>query len=327
MVRKTCWILGLIGQLVLTANGSATDMNMRVFQINDHLINFYDGRPPTTAHPSGEHNWADYGARDVGVSTYVIHQGDQALVYDTFPLVEEAKWVRDYLENHGIKRFTVVTSHWHLDHNGGNVVYKDVNRIATNLTIQRLTEKKDKIEAGKEWGPPPINPLVISNIGIDSNTTFYVGDIKVELRPVNIHSADGLVIFMPSDRFLLAGDTLEDTITFIAEPELVVEQYRNMAKYKEWGIDKIFPNHGDPQVISHGGYNPTLVDATMSYVRKVIMRAHDPQYLKGSLEDYVSDSVEKGWVSIWEAYREPHEVNLKRVQSALKDKPLPQLTD
>ena len=65
----------------------------------------------------------------------------------------------------------------------------------------------------------------------------------------------------------------------------------------------------------------------MSYVRKVIMRAHDRQYLKGSLEDYVSDSVEKGWVSIWEAYREPHEVNLKRVQSALKDKPLPQLMD
>ena len=141
----------------------------------------------------------------------------------------------DYLENHGIKRFTVVTSHWHLDHNGGNVVYKDVNKIATNLTIQRLTEKKDKIEAGKEWGPPTINPLVISNIGIDSNTTFYVGDIKVELRPVNIHSADGLVIFMPSDRFLLAGDTLEDTVTFIAEPELVVEQYRNMARYRRMG--------------------------------------------------------------------------------------------
>jgi glyoxylase-like metal-dependent hydrolase (beta-lactamase superfamily II) len=154
-----------------------------------------------------------------------------------------------------------------------------------------------------------------------------VGNIKVELRPVNIHSADGLVIYIPKDRFLLAGDTVEDTVTFIAEPELLVEQYRNLAKYKQWDIAKIFPNHGDPQVISNGGYNPTLVDATRSYLQKIIVRAHDPQYLKGSLEEYVSDSVGKGWVSIWEAYREPHEVNLKRVQSALKDKPLPQLGD
>jgi cyclase len=319
--------LTAVAYLALATNVWARDMNMRVFEINDHLISFYDGRPPPKPHPPGVRNWVDYGAMDVGVSTHVIHQGDQALVYDTFPTVEQAKWVRDYLEKRGIKKFTVVSSHWHLDHNGGNAVYSDVNRIATNLTIERLTEKKEKIEAGKEWGPPPINPLAIANVGIDSNTNYYVGTIKVELRPVNIHSADGLVIYIPNDRFLLAGDTLEDTVTFIAEPELVVEQYRNMLKYKQWDITKIFPNHGDPDVISHGGYNATLIDATTSYLRKVIMRAHDPDYLKGSLEDYVGDSVQKGWISIWEEYREPHEVNLKRVQATMKDKPLPQLSD
>jgi chromate reductase len=40
--------------------------------------------------------WADFGAYDVGVATYVIYRGDQALVYDTFPDVQDAKWVRDY---------------------------------------------------------------------------------------------------------------------------------------------------------------------------------------------------------------------------------------
>jgi hypothetical protein len=60
-------------------------------------------------------------------------------------------------------------------------------------------------------------------------------------------------------------------------------------------------------------------------LRKVITRAHDPDYLQGSLEDYVNDSVSKGWVSIWWAYYAPHQANLSKVSAALKDKPLPDL--
>ena len=53
---------------------------MRVFQINDHLISFYDGRPAQAPRRPDTHNWVDYGALDVGVSTYVIRRGDRALV-------------------------------------------------------------------------------------------------------------------------------------------------------------------------------------------------------------------------------------------------------
>jgi len=303
----------------------AADMNMRVFQINDHLISFYAGRPAQAPHPSGTSNWADYGALDVGVSTYVIHRGDHALVYDTFPSAEAARWVRDYLTKAGIKHFTLVNSHWHLDHVGGNAVYADADRIATDETIRLLTAKRAAIEAGTEWGPPAIEPLVVPNIGITADTRYYVGDIRVELRPVKIHSDDGLVIYLPTDRILLAGDTLEDTVTFIAEPEHVVEHYNNMRKLKQWNIDRIFPNHGNPDVISNGGYRTTLIDATLDYLRKVILRSHEPNYTSGTLEEYVDDAVKKGWVSIWWAYQQPHKDNLTKVSQALRNKPLPEL--
>jgi cyclase len=303
---------------------SAAEMSVRVFQINDHLIAFYVGRP-AIAPDASTPNWADNDALNVGVATYVIHRGDRALVYDTFPLAEPARWVRDYLNKAGIKHFTLVNSHWHLDHVGGNAVYADSDRIATNQTIQLLTAKRTTIEGGTEWGPPAIKPLVIPNIGISADTDYYVGDVRVELRPVKIHSNDGLVLYLPTDRILLAGDTLEDTVTFIAEPEHVVEHYENMRTLKQWDIDRIFPNHGNPEVIAHGGYRSTLIDATLSYLRKVILRSHDPNYTNGALEDYVSDSVKKGWVSIWWAYRQPHKNNLNRVSTALKNEPLPQL--
>jgi glyoxylase-like metal-dependent hydrolase (beta-lactamase superfamily II) len=305
----------------------AAAMNMRVFELNDHLLCFYDGRPPPAERARGAHNWADYGALDVGVATYVIHSGNQALVYDTFPTAAEAQWTRDYLRKQGLSRFTVVNSHWHLDHVGGNAVYADAARIATDKTIEILTAKRAAIEAGTEWGPPAIEPLSVPNIGVAHDTDYYVGKIKVELRPVNIHSEDGLVIYLPADRILLAGDTLEDTVTFIAEPQHLMAHYRNLKKLKEWNVERIFPNHGDPDVISRGGYQTTLIDATLDYLRKVVMRSHDDGYLQGTLEDYVSDAVRKGWVSIWWAYREPHENNLKRVAEALRSQPLPELSD
>jgi cyclase len=313
--------------VIATGHASAGAMNMRVYQINDYLLSFYDGRPQEPSrHPQVE-TWADEGALNVGVATYVIHRGDAALVYDTFPTTQQAQWVREYLQKAGIKRFTLANSHWHLDHVGGNAVYADVNRISTERTIQLLIAKKAAIEAGTEWGPPSIKPLVIPNIGITADTNYYVGDIKVELRPVRIHSEDGLVIYLPRDRILLAGDTLEDTVTFVSEPAHLVEYYKNLLKLKHWNIDRIFPNHGNPDVISQGGYGTTLIDATTDYLRKLILRSHDADYLSGTLEDYVGDSVKKGWVSIWWAYREAHETNLKRVSKTMQVHALPQLPD
>jgi len=314
-----------LAAIALASSAGATVGNMRVFTINDHLLAFYDGRPsaPTQAQPAA--NWADFGALNVGVATYVIHRGDLALVYDSFPYADEAKWVRDYLTKAGIRHFVLVNSHWHLDHVGGNAVYADSDRIATNKTIEILAAKKTAIETAAEWGEPAIKPLVLPNIGIDTVTTFHVGDVTVELRPIEIHSEDGLVIYLPNDRILLPGDTLEDSATFISEPDHVITHYRNLKRMGAWDIDRIFPNHGNPDVISQGGYRKTLIDATADYLRRLVAHAHDPDYLKGTLEDYVGDSVRKGWVSIWWAYHDAHTQNLEKMQAAWKDKALPDL--
>src|ERR1700733_14475854 len=251
---KKLRLLAALAALLQVGFADAAAMNMRVFEINDHLLGFYDGRPAETATPAGKQDWADFGAMNVGVATYAVHRGDRALVYDSYPSTQQARWVRDYLVKAGIRHFTLVNSHWHLDHVGGNAVYADVDRISTDKTLQRLTAKKAAIEAGTEWGPPAIKPRVGPHIGNPADKTYFVEDIKVELRPVNIHSEDGLVLYLPNDRILLAGDTVEDTLTFIIEPEQIPVQYTNLQEMKHWNIERIFPNHGNPDVIASGGY-------------------------------------------------------------------------
>ena len=317
-------ILVLFTLLCSGALANAAEMNMRVFRINDHLWCFYDGRPAQAQVDPKDHNWADFGANNVGVATYVIHQGDRALVYDTFPSVRQAQWVRDYLTRAGIRHFVAVNSHWHLDHVGGNAVYADSDLIATARTRQNLIDHKAGIESGKDWGPPAIAPLVIPNLTITADTTYFVGTIKVELRPVQIHSADGLVIYLPGDRVLLAGDTLEDTVTFISEPEGIPDQYRNLLAMRQWGFDRIYPNHGNPEVIANGGYPLALIDTTRAYLRRMVEHAHDPDYLNQPIGPYIAEAVKTGTVSLWWAYVDAHHENLAKVSAVYKDRPLPE---
>jgi cyclase len=140
---------------------AAESGTQRIFKINDHLLAFYDGRDPSGKRYRPEWNWVDDGAMKLGVATYAIHKGEQAIVFDTFTSVEQARWVRTHLEKLGIRRCTVVLSHWHMDHVGGNAVYQDSHIIAPEVGRATQVGLKDKIEAGEVFGPPGIKPREI----------------------------------------------------------------------------------------------------------------------------------------------------------------------
>jgi len=111
-------LLGIAPMHPTRAETAAPPPPIKVKVLNDYLIFFFDGRRPAERYAQGW-NWFDDAAMKLGVGTYAIHSGDQAVVYDTFTSVAQAKFVRDYLEKMGIKKFTVVHSHWHLDHIAG----------------------------------------------------------------------------------------------------------------------------------------------------------------------------------------------------------------
>jgi hypothetical protein len=56
-----------------------------------------------------------------------------------------------------------------------------------------------------------------------------------------------------------------------------------------------------------------------------VTRSHDKNYLDGTMEDYVGPSLAKGWVHLFEPYRDVHKQNLKLVSDYYKGKPLPRM--
>jgi glyoxylase-like metal-dependent hydrolase (beta-lactamase superfamily II) len=329
MRKRQIWSLivcGLLSFSAITVGASTDKIDIEVSRLTDYLLFFYAGRGD--AANNTEDNWVAGAAMKLGIGVYALHQGNKAIVYDTMTSVAQAQWIKNYLrEQLGIEHFTVVQSHWHLDHVAGNEAFKGYDIIAQKLTREIMVEKQAALEAGEEWGPPPINPLVIPNVVFNKSMDIYLGDLKLELLNYNIHTKDTNLIYIPKDKILLCGDTLEDTITYMVDIGELPEHLKGLQAMKQLDVNILYPNHGNPEVIRNGGYSKTLIDATANYISRMLMRAHDENFLESPLESFIGDALEKGWVTLWEPYREVHKMNLGLVHEHFKDKPLPDLKD
>ena len=83
----------------------------------------------------------------------------------------------------------------------------------------------------------------------------------------------------PAARLLLAGDTVEDTVTYVGEPQGFAAHLRDLDRLLALAPERILPSHGDPEVIAAGGYGPGLMRATEDYIR-FLQRCRDEPALR-----------------------------------------------
>jgi glyoxylase-like metal-dependent hydrolase (beta-lactamase superfamily II) len=289
--------------------------HIRVLHPADGIVAFYDGRVEGYRF-ADELNWVDDGALGLGIASYAIVDGDEALVYDTHVSVEHARFVRATLEAQGVRRFVVVLSHKHLDHIAGTEVFADCEVVGTRLTAEALTDKKDAIEAGTLAGPPGIAPLVLPTRTFEDRLTLDVGRRHIELIHVDIHSDDAAVLWLADERVLLAGDTLEDTVTYVSEPDGLDRHLAGLDELAALEPARILPNHGDPDVIAAGGYPSGLIDATRDYLHVLQRCAADAELRATPLPELIADAVAAGWLTYYAPYEEVHRENLAAVAPA-----------
>jgi len=295
---------------------TALGATMRILRPAPNILAFYDGRIPNFRAHSPEPNWLDDGAFELGVATYAIVDGAQALVYDTHISAGHARIVRRTLEQAGVTSIRVALSHWHVDHVAGNAVFADCEIIAGRLTAEALVANREKLETGN----PPIKPLVMPATVFDGTLALTIGRIAVELRPLDIHSHDGVVAWLPETGLLLAGDTLEDPITYVAEPERLGAHLADLATLATWPVARILPNHGDPEVIAGGGYSPSLIGATQRYVEKLLAsRVDGSDYAE--LQRFAAEDFASGTIGYFAPYEAVHRRNWDVTRGVLFGRP------
>ena len=281
--------------------------HLRVLEPHPGILAFYDGRVPGHRFADAP-NWVDDGALSLGVASYALMSGDQAIVYDTHVSVPHARFIRDTLTARGVRDIRVVLSHWHLDHVAGTGAFADCPVIANVRTAAHLARHQAGIEDGSFHGAPAIDPLILPDQVFDGHLQLELGGEVVELITANIHSDDATVIWLPERRILLAGDTVEDCVTYVAEPQGFDAHLADLARLSALQPRWVLPNHGAPEVIAQGGYGLGLLEATASYIRH--LQGGEVQSMAAAIAPYISD----GTLRWFEPYEAVHAQNLQRVR-------------
>jgi cyclase len=126
----------------------------------------------------------------LGIASYAIVDGDQALVYDTHVSVEHGRLIRDTLEMQGVRRITVLLSHWRLDRVGGTEAFAGCELIATARNAELLARKRSAIEPASSRCRRQSCRWCCRLEPSRSDWTWKIGRTSLELFHVNIHSND-----------------------------------------------------------------------------------------------------------------------------------------
>ncbi|MGZ4335449.1 MAG: MBL fold metallo-hydrolase [Gaiellaceae bacterium] len=282
--------------------------HLRVLRPAADVYAFYDGRVDGYRF-AAEPNWIDDGALSLGIASYALVSGDSALIYDTHVSLENAGRIRGVLEADGVRSFTVVLSRWHLDHVAGTCAFADCEVIASARTAELLAGSRSAIESGSLAGPPAIDPLMLPTSTFGDRLELEVGELRLELLHTDIHSDDATVVWWPERGLLLAGDTLEDTVTYVDEPARLPIHRENLETLRRLRPQRILPNHGDPAVIAAGGYSDGLIAATEAYIDFLLRTRSEPPLAKLTLRELVNQFANSD-VNYYEPYERVHSNNL-----------------
>lgn len=289
--------------------------HLRLLEPAPGLLAFYDGRQPGQRFLPQD-NWVDDGAISLGIASYALVEGEEALVYDTHVSLAHAQAIRAALWQRGVRRFTTVLSHWHLDHVAGTEVFADGPVIANARTLAHLTTHRAAIEDASHHGLPAIAPLILPDRIFDDRMSLTLGRRRVELITANIHSDDATLLWLPEEGLLLAGDTVEDSVTYVGAPEDFDLHLQDLARLEALRPRRILPNHGAPQVIAEGGYGPGILGATARYIRWLRDLPRDPSRATLPLQEVIGPDLAQGNLTYFAPYERVHAQNIRRSLAA-----------
>lgn len=287
---------------------------LRILNPYPGVFAYYDGRTGDR-YWSQEPNWLDDGAFTLGVTTYSIIDGDEALLYDSHITTDHANAMLRHVRSLGVNKTTLVYSHFHNDHIAGGLAFQNVSTMVGNEITFSTIGRRIQSLANDD---PPIKAVLPTRLYNDTTAiTIGPGKTVIELHNFNIHTPDGTILYMPKQNLLFAGDTLEDTATFIAFPETlpthVVELNRMLSSFPADAV-RILPAHGSPDRIKSGGYDSRFINATLNYINKVNEPVAQPAAWTQPLSEVVAPDVASGTLIYFGQYEAVHQSNVQGIQ-------------
>lgn len=278
---------------------------------------YYDGRTC----PWHSSNWYDETLA-LGVATYSIVSDDSALLFDAGLTTAHAEHMLAHVRSLGAKTVTTVYSHYHSDHIAGADALRDTKIIAHKGTKEHLAKDAEHLKNPKKDEGPSIE-VVLPTETYEKKMTLQIGSIQVELHNFNIHTADSTLLFLPETGTVFAGDMLEDTVTYMSEPENLTVHLEELERMKQLQIKKILPAHGSPERIEAGGFDASFIEATVRYLKALDEPVEKPNAWTETLRVLMKEDLEAGRLVYCKAYEGVHEENVESMKEIREEKGKP----
>ena len=96
---------------------------------------------------------------------------------------------------------------------------------------------------------------------------------------------------------------MEDTITYVDEPEHFEAHLDDLDRLRRLDPARILPSHGAPDVIAAGGYSSDLISATQQYIG-VLKRCRKAsrRFRSANLRELIAGPLDAGWIHYFPAY-------------------------
>lgn len=184
----------------------------------------------------------------------------ECLVIDTGSSSEYGKKILKYLESQGVNRFSILNSHSHADHIGGNSFLQERTKCKIYATyFESVFIEHPQLEPMYLWGGPLFegidNKFLMAKPSIVTDIVEYgwSSELDVEIIPLKGHSFDmvGILIDDGAKRVLFVADAVVSMQTiekykvyFLYDVREHLKTLQGLNKWVE-NIDVIVPSHGE----------------------------------------------------------------------------------
>ena len=231
--------------------------------------------------------------------SYLIEGEEKALLFDSGNGIGDIVKVVEFLTN---KPVSVLNSHSHYDHVGGNFAFEKIYGLKTSFTIARQSGHKNNtisIEASKQalCRPLPNGVTEDNHIGRPYKISEFINDgeiINLGNRPLQVfhtpgHTPDALVLIDEQNGLMFTGDSYYSGPIWLYAPETNLAQYQESLSQmiqKSQDNKYLLPAHNTPLA------DPKLLVEALTGIKAVI--AGDAKSVSqgdGMVEYIVSDDL------------------------------------
>jgi len=230
------------------------------------------------------------------VISYLIEGEDGALLFDTGNGIEDIKAVVDRLTN---KPVTVINSHSHYDHVGGNHQFDRILSVSTDFS-REMTQGLPNEAVSEELSDPAlcksppsgataathlIKPYSITGTVTDGDV-IDLGGRRLEVLQLPGHTDDAVALLERKTGYLWIGDTYYNGPIWLFAPQTDLEAYRaSISRLVALAptLTKLFPAHNTPVE------DPSVLARVQAAFEKVVTTDLAPDAVEDGMAEFRFD--------------------------------------